>query len=159
MNQVRNIVWWLCFITTAVCVQTLVPCLDVLAAGLFILLQERDYKNMLWLLPLFVLIQEGAGTRLFGGAIVWYCAVIIFFKIGQWLFEVENFIFIFLLSGCLVAPYYAINWLMAPLQNLPFDTRDTLDKALLQALFLPLVWRFLVITRRRKIKADKNETQ
>lgn len=114
MSKFRNIVWWLCFIVLAVGLQALAPGLDVLAAGLIILLQERDYKNMLWLLPLFLLLQEGMGTRVFGAAIVWYAAVIALFKLGRWLFEVENFIFVFLLSACLGAAYYAVAWLMAP---------------------------------------------
>lgn len=147
MSRFRNIAWWLCFIALAIGLQALVPGLDVLAAGLIILLQERDYKNMIWLLPLFLLLQEGMGTRVFGAAIVWYAAVIAFFKLGRWLFEVENFIFVFLLSACLGAAYYAVAWLMAPLQSLTFNVQDTLDKSLIQALFLPFAWRFLVLTR------------
>lgn len=36
---------------------------------------------------------------------------------------------------------------MAPLQNLTFNVQDTLDKSLIQALFLPFAWRLLVMTR------------
>ena len=43
----------------AIVLQAAVPGLDVLTVGLIILLQERDYKNMLWLLPVFILLQEG----------------------------------------------------------------------------------------------------
>ena len=70
MSKFRNICWWFFFIAAAICLQALAPGLDVLAVGIIILLQERDYKNMLWLLPLFVLLQEGMGTRVFGGVIV-----------------------------------------------------------------------------------------
>lgn len=147
MSKCRNLIWWGCFTAAAICLQTLVPGLDALAVGLIILLQERDYKNMLWLLPLFVLLQEGMGTRPFGGVIVWYVAVIVLFKLGRWLFEVENFVFVFLLSGCLGAAYYGVAWLMAPLQNLPFNMQDVLDKSLIQALFMPFAWRFLIMTR------------
>ena len=131
----------------AIGLQGLTPGLDALAVGIIILLQERDYKNMLWLLPLFVLLQEGMGTRVFGGVIVWYAAIIVLFKLGRWLFEVENFIFIFLLSSCLGAAYYGVAWLMAPLQDIPFNVQDTLDKSLIQALFLPFAWRLLIATR------------
>ena len=68
MQAVRNIFWWLCFVALGICVQSLVPCLDALVVGLVILLQERDYKNLCWLLPLFVLLQEGIGTSPFGAA-------------------------------------------------------------------------------------------
>lgn len=147
MSRLRNVLWWLGFCACAVALQTAVPGLDALVVGLVILLQERDYKNMLWLLPLFVLLQEGMGTRIFGGIIVWYAAVIALFKLGRWLFEVENFIFVFLLSACLGGAYYGVSWLMAPLQDLPFNVRDTLDKSLIQALYVPFAWRLLVAVR------------
>ena len=147
MSTLRDIIWWLCFLAAAVGVQAFIPGLDVMTVGLIILLQERDYKNMLWLLPLFILLQEGMGTRPFGAVIVWYAAVILMFKMGRWLFEVENFIFVFLLSACLGAAYYGVAWLMSPLQNLPFDMQGTLDRSLIQAIFVPFAWRLLVATR------------
>ena len=52
MQAVRNIFWWLCFVALGICVQSLGPCLDALVVGLVILLQERDYKNLCWLLGL-----------------------------------------------------------------------------------------------------------
>ena len=147
MRTLRSSAWWAFFMACAIVLQAAVPGLDVLTVGLIILLQERDYKNMLWLLPVFILLQEGMGTRPFGAVIVWYAAVILLFKMGRWLFEVENFIFVFLLSACLGAAYYAIAWLMAPLQNLPFDVQGTLDTSLIQAIFVPFAWRLLVATR------------
>ena len=150
MSALRDILWWLCFLAVAVGIQAAVPGLDVMAVGLIILLQERDYKNMLWLLPAFILLQEGMGTRVFGGVIVWYAAVIMLFRMGRWLFEAENFLFIFLLSACMGGAYYAVAWLMAPLQDLPFNTQDILDKSLIQAIFIPFAWKLLVATRRGK---------
>ena len=147
MNRARNLCWWALFISAAIVLQAFVPSLDVLVAGLLILLQERDYKNMFWLLPLFISLQEGMGTRFFGGTVVWYAMVIVLFKLGQWLFEVKSFIFVFLLSACLATPGYVIDWLMAPLQNLTFNIQETLDKSLVQALFLPVAWRVLSMTR------------
>ena len=101
MSKLRSLLWWLCFMAGAIVLQAAVPGLDVLTVGLIIMLQERDYKNMLWLLPAFILLQEGMGTRVFGGVIVWYAAVIMLFRMGRWLFEAENFLFIFLLSACM----------------------------------------------------------
>lgn len=147
MKAFRAVLWWLSFLAVGVCIQALVPGLDVLAVGLIILLQERDYRNLVWLLPLFVLVQEGMGTRPFGAVIVWYAATIVLFRVGRWLFQVENFVFVFLLSACLGAAYYGVTWLMAPLQNLTFNVEDTLDKSLVQALFMPFAWRLLVAAR------------
>lgn len=156
MSTLRDVIWWLSFLAAAVGIQAFVPGLDVMTVGLIILLQERDYKNMLWLLPLFILLQEGMGTRVFGGVIVWYIAVIVLFRMGRWLFEAENFLFIFLLSACLGAAYFGVAWLMAPLQDLPFNFQDTLDKSLIQAIFIPFAWKLLVATRHGKAHAAEN---
>ena len=146
----KNVFWWVCFIVIAICVQAIAPGLDVLVVGLIILLQEKDWRGMLWLVPLFVLLQEGMGTRPFGPVIVWYAATIVIFKLGRWLFETDNFLFIFLLSACLGAAYYGVAWLMAPLQNLAFNVGDTLDKSLVQAIFMPFAWRLLTATRMKR---------
>lgn len=155
MKALRVAGWWLCFLAVGVCIQALVPGLDVLAVGLFILLQERDYRNLVWLLPLFVLVQEGMGTRPFGAVIIWYASIIVFFRLGRWFFQVENFVFVFLLSACLGAAYYGVTWLMAPLQNLTFNVEDTLDKSLVQALFMPFAWSLLTTARRWNLPSEE----
>lgn len=155
MAKWRNIAWWLCFVILAICVQALAPGLDVLAVGLIILLQEEDYRSMLWLLPIFCLLQEGMGTRPFGAMIVWYAAIILVFIGGRAVFEARNFIFIFLLSACLGCVYFLVAWLMAPLQNLVFNVPDALDKSVAQAVFMPFAWRMLVALRPVRPQEDE----
>lgn len=157
LENIRKITWWLCFVYAAICIQTLSPGLDVLVVGLIILLQEEDYKGIIWLLPLFCLIQEGIGTRPFGAALIWYSVAVAFFLVGKWLFEAKNFLFIFLLSISLGCAYFIIAWLMAPLQNIPFNLEDTLDKSLVQAIFIPFAWKALVAIRPSNKEDDQEE--
>ncbi|MBO4300774.1 MAG: hypothetical protein J5861_04135 [Desulfovibrio sp.] len=147
MKIIYETLWWAAFLVCGIAFQTLVPKVDVLTGGVIILLQERNYKNLCWLLPACILLQEGMGTREFGAAILWYAAVIIFFKAGRWLFEAQNFLFVFLLSTCLGATSYALHWLLAPLQDIAFDTQNAVNASLLQAILLPCVWGILVTTR------------
>jgi len=154
MKTIRNICWWLAFMVVGIAVQAAVPGLDVLILGLVILLQEEDYRNMLWLLPVFILLQEGMGCRSFGASIIWYTAAILLFRLGHWLFEVENFLFVFLLSACLGATCFGVAWLMDPLQGIPFDQQAMLDASLVQAIFLPVAWRLCVMLRPRRESAD-----
>ena len=154
MKTIRNICWWLAFMVVGIAVQAAVPGLDVLILGLVILLQEEDYRNMLWLLPVFILLQEGMGCRSFGASIIWYTAAILLFRLGHWRFEVENFLFVFLLSACLGATYFGVAWLMDPLQGIPFDQQAMLDASLVQAIFLPVAWRLCVMLRPRRESAD-----
>lgn len=150
-----NVFWWVCFIPLALVVQMYVPGLDALVIGLIIVLQERRYKDLFWVLPLLLLLQEGMGSREFGGAIAWYMAVIVFFNIGRWLFEVENILFICLLAVCLGASHFAIVYLMAPLQNLPVDIQSLTDQCMVQALFIATAW-WLAYFSRKGVQADED---
>lgn len=155
MKLWRDAGWWICFIILAICVQALAPGLDILAAGLIILLQENDFRGMLWLLPLFILLQEGMGTRPFGAAIIWYASIIALFKLGRWIFDSRKFLFIFLLSACLGCAYFAVDWLMAPLQNIAFNADAALDKSVAQAVFIPFCWRMIIATRKPKYAEEE----
>lgn len=148
MNTFQECCWWLAFIVISIIAQALVPGLDALVVGVLLLLQERDYKMLGWLLPIFIILQEGMGTRSFGGVLLWYLVVIASFKIGRWLFEVGNFVFIFLLSTCLGGAYFGLAWLLAPLQATPtFDMNAMRDISLVQAIYMPLAWRILSVLR------------
>ncbi len=144
----RDLGWWICFIVLAVYAQTFAPGLDILAVGFIVLLQENDYRGMLWLLPLFILLQEGMGTRPFGATIIWYAAIFSFFKLGRWIFDSRKFLFMFILSACLGCACLAVDWIMAYLQNLPFDADSSLDKSIAQALFMPFAWRMIIAVRK-----------
>ncbi len=147
MQAVRNIFWWLCFVALGICMQSLVPCLDALVVGLVILLQERDYKNLCWLLPLFVLLQEGIGTSPFGATIVWYALVCLIYRLLRWLLGLGNFFLVLLLSICLGGACFGLGWLFSPLHAVHFDPQEFLDRSLIQALYLPVAWLLLTATR------------
>lgn len=146
--KTRNVIWWLLFFPVGIILQQMVPGLDALVIGLIILLQERAYKDCVWALPLLILLQEGMGSREFGGVVLWYAAVIVFFNLGHWLFEVKNFLFVVLLSACLGVVYFGLAYLLAPLQELHVDIQATLDAAVIQAVFISLTWRLVAYSRR-----------
>lgn len=146
--KTRNVIWWLLFFPLGILLQQLVPGLDALVVGLIVLLRERAYKDCFWALPLLILLQEGMGSREFGGVVLWYALVILFFNMGRWFFEVENLLFVFLLSACLGATYFGLAYLLAPLQKLPVDIQATLDASVIQALYIPVAWRLAAYSRR-----------
>lgn len=149
MTTLRHVLWWVAFLVVGIALQSVVPGLDAFAVGLILLLEDRDYRNLAWLLPTFIILQEGMGTGLFGSSVAWYAALILLYRLGRWLFEVNNFFFILLLSTWFGAAYFGIAWLMAPLQDVPsFDAQGTLDKSLIQALYVPVAWWLLACLRR-----------
>lgn len=151
-----NVLWWLGFFPLAIIVQLSLPGLDALVIGLIIVLQERRYKDLFWLFPALILLQEGMGSREFGGAIIWYMLTIIFFTIGRWLFEVENVLFICLLALCLGASHFAIVYFMAPLQNIALNIQDLTDESLIQALFVSIAWWLAYFSRKGIYTGEEN---
>ncbi|MBQ7618195.1 MAG: hypothetical protein IJS50_04910, partial [Desulfovibrio sp.] len=63
MSGFTNVSWWLAFTCVGIITEMLIPRIDALVSGLILLLQERAYLTILWLLPLFVFLQEGLGSR------------------------------------------------------------------------------------------------
>lgn len=155
MSPFANAVWWFGFTAFAVCIEALAPELDALVPGLIILLQERDYKGMLWLLPFFILLQEGMGSSPFGGSVLWYVAIIVCYRVGRWIFSADNFLFVFVLSAVLGAALYGLQWLQAPVRGIVFDMHKTMDACLLQAAYVPFMWKLCVMMRPKAEHAEE----
>ena len=148
LSKTRNAVWWALFLFPAIIMQRFFPGVDFLLAGLLLTLQERRYADLVWLLPLLVILQEGMGTREFGVVLLWYVVVTAIFFLGRWLFDVESFLYVFLFSACLAACYFAVAFLMSPLYAVPVDMRGLLDESVHLALLFPVYWKLAQFTRR-----------
>jgi len=146
--NIKNIAWWLLFFPVAITIQRYIPGLDALLIGLIIVLQEARYKDLIWLLPAIIILQEGMGSREFGGTIAWYSIVMIFFIAGHWLFEVRNLFFVFSLSVFLGIAYFILAYTLAPLQELDLEYQNILIISLYQAIFIPLAWWVASLSRR-----------
>lgn len=149
--RTRNIVWWGLFCVIGIALQQALPGVDVLIIGLILALQEGNPIQAAWVSLVIMLLQEGAGSLAFGATLLWYVVVIVLFFLGHWLFETENFLFVFLLSACIGAGHFVVVWLMCSLQYIPVEVEALLDESILQALFIPFAWRFAVMTRRRMV--------
>ncbi len=146
--SIRVFFWWLLFLPIAVFFQALLPSVDVLLIGIILALQEKRYKDFIWILPLCILIQEGIGSRDFGGMLLWYTIVIVFFLIGRWLFEVQSLLFVFLLALCLGLAHLGLSYILAPLQDFAIDKERLLRDSLVQSVFIPFAWWIAMPTRR-----------
>jgi hypothetical protein len=148
ISNARNALWWAGFLFPAITLQRVFPGVDFLLAGFLLVLQERRYMDLIWVLPLLVILQEGMGTREFGVVLLWYVVVGSVFMLGRWLFDVENFLYAFLFCACLAACYFAVAFLMSPLYAVPVDAHRLLDESVHLALLLPVFWKLAQLTRR-----------
>lgn len=155
MSGFANVCWWLTFTCVGIVVEMVFPRIDALATACILLMQERGYKTLFWLMPLFVLLQEGLGTRNFGGSIVWYTVIFLFFRLGERFFTCDTLLFVIFLAAACGCAYYGINLLLAPLQDLEVDVQSLLDASLLQALYLPISWCICKYLRRDAKEKDE----
>lgn len=149
--------WWLGFLIVAIWLQQMLPGLDVLGAGILVPLRERSWLTLLWLLPVVIILQEGLGSCPFGSSVAWYVMVIFLFESLRRLVDMESFFFIFLLSLGVGCCSLGLSWLLAPLHMLHIDLQTTLDRSILQALFLPIAWSVLLWSRRWRYSHDAGE--
>lgn len=145
--KTRNMVWWGLFMAVGILLQGLWPGIDVLVVGLLLSLQEKVPAQRLWVGLVLLLVQEGSGTLDFGASILWYGSVVCIFYLGRWLFETENFLFMFLLSACLGASHFLVVRIMCSLQYISVNVPALLDECVLQALFIPFAWKLASYSR------------
>lgn len=142
-----NLYWWIAFTFIGVTLQAVFPGLDFLLPGFILAIQEKNPPQFGWVALCFLLLQEGMGNMAFGGTLLWYSLAVALFFVGHSLFEVESFLFIFLLSGCLGVTHYLVIMIMAGLADMPADSQALMDESVFQALLTPFFWRLAFYTR------------
>jgi hypothetical protein len=149
-----NAAWWAVYACMGVGLQILFPGLDFLLPGFILAIQERDTPQTVWIAAFFLLLQEGMGNMAFGGSLLWYMVAVVSFFLGYSLFEVESFLFIFLLSGWLGGAHFVVCLVMAGLQDIPVNAGVLMEESVIQALVTPFAWRLARLTRKVPCNAD-----
>ncbi len=151
MSKFANICFWLAMTYVGLIVQMFIPRIDALVPEIIYLLQEKSYKTLIWLMPIIILLQEGLGTRPFGGSIVWYTIIYLIYRLGERFFTSDTFVFVFFLSAACGSAYYGFNVLLAPLQDLEVDSQLLMDLSFLQAIYVPFAL-YICKYLRREVK-------
>jgi len=146
--------WWLLFTLAGIWVQRALPGLDVFAPAVVVCLQERRLRQLSWLLPLWILLQEAMGSALFGTMILWYAGLIVFFIFGRWLFESRNVLFVFFIGVFMGGWHAFLLNSMAVLQGLMLDPQRLLLESMQQAVAFPLLWAVTYNLYVRQVRHD-----
>ncbi len=148
-----NGIWWLLFVIIAIIGQMLFAGLDFLIIGFILLLQEEDLKQCCIIAPFLFFLHESISTFAFGSTMLWYITAFVFLIIARFIFEVENFLFMFLFSSALCFAQVGLLGFMARLQGIDYHLNYVLDFAVLQALTMPIVWYLLKLIRPKQEEA------
>ena len=151
-----NFIWWFVFFIIAIVAQSILSGIDFLLVGVIIALQERRIGQLIWVILVAILLQEGMGTLPFGSALLWYVSAIVVFYGGRALFEAENFVFIFLISAILGVLHYLFIFSVASLHDLAINSTRLLWECAIQVMIIPLLWRLAYFLRRNvKVSEDR----
>ncbi|SHN54673.1 hypothetical protein [Desulfovibrio litoralis] len=151
-----NILWWCFFIVIGVFIQAFIPGIDALVPGVIVSLYEKRWQQTFWLCLVFILIQEGTSSLVFGAAPLWYITTIVMFILGQRLFNANNFFFILCFGAILSLVRILIVLLIMQVGTDNQDYKMFFNDAIWQTFIFSLVW--CVASRLRKILPQTKKT-
>lgn len=138
--KLNNYVWWAVFFVCGIWAQYFVPGVDFLIVGIMLALQEGRLPQTIWVIVVVILAQEGLGSLAFGSSLLWYAAAIGLFRLGRWLFQARNLVFMGLMGLALGLWHFMLTDMMASLQSFAVERDRLMFESLLQGLFFPVAW-------------------
>lgn len=141
-----SFLFWTVFAVIGVLAQTLLPGVDLLAAGLIVSLQEDRRSVSAWLFVAFVLMQEGMGSLPFGQSLLWYVLTSLLFLLGRWMFEARNVFFVLMVGLGLGLAHCGLVYVMASLQDLAVYLPRLWRESVIQAGVIPVEWLLVRLT-------------
>ncbi len=158
MAAFRNICWWLVFLAAGIVLQLFVPGLDALLAGVVIVTQEKDYRTMVWLVPVILLLQEGMGSQYWGASFVTLACFFLLWRLTLSLSLVSRAAFTVLISLGMGGVRLAQEWIFAILQNEARPFEAMLTDAVIQGVWLLAAWPLLTRLRRPRVHDEKKSS-
>lgn len=141
--------FWFLYTLLTIWLQAIFPGPDLFAPALLLLLQQRDFSRLGWLLPLWIVIQEGSGSMYFGTSLLWYAGLILVFHFARALLDTRGFLFIFLIAVFAGFWQYLCLHLLSGLQELHVPKGQILQQSLQTIVALPLLWSLLLGLKNR----------
>lgn len=139
-SNLLSIGWWSGYTLLGVWAQRFVPGVDFLAPGIVLALQKEYRYGALWLMLVWILLQEGMGSLPFGYGVAWYGMLMVFYAMGRWLFEARSILFMCLLGIALGGMHIFLGYSLARLAKLHVIMDTLLWEGMIQAVTFAGVW-------------------
>lgn len=147
MAVLRDVCWWVCFLVTGIVVQLAVPGLDALIVGIMVAARRGDFKTLVWLVPVVVILQEGMGSLFFGGSALTVGCFFLLYRVGRAMAFASDFaLYLFVCAG-MGAVHSFCAWFFPRLQDIPVVNEVVVADGVRQTVFLLLTWALLVRLR------------
>ncbi len=157
MSAFRNTLWWITFLMACIVLQVVLPGIDALLLGVILLIEEREWRTMVWYVPAMVLLQEGIGTQAFGGTVMLIGLCVFLHRLCQPIAQASragfSLFFCLLMGGLLMFT----DWFIATLEGLPASMEDLVFYGLAETVYLLIGWTLLVRLRAGTRRGSNDE--
>lgn len=140
--------FWVAFFLLAVWFQLFFPGTDFFVPGIILCLQRERFTNVLVLIFLALLIQEGTGSLVFGAGVLRYGGLVGMYLVGRGLFEARSPVFIPLLAAAFALSQIAILHTMAGLQSMDIQGQRLFLESVVLFVMVVLGWYLLDVVYR-----------
>ena len=132
--------WWALYTVCAVWIQDVIPGADCFGPALVLCLQAGRYKNVIWLAPIWILLQEGAGSLPFGSALLYYAGLVYFFFLIRAYINTSSHMYILSLSVFAGLWHLGVIHLITSLQDIQIVSQQILLQSARIAAVFPVLW-------------------
>lgn len=141
----RILLWWFLFTALCIWIHSFIQGIDCFGPALLVLLHLKRIKEAAWLTPIWILINEGAGSLAFGLSVLWIGGlVILFYLLCQYLSS-SNLLFLLTLSLLAGAWNSTVIILMAALQELNIPSEEIFLLGIKTAVLFPVLWSGILV--------------
>jgi hypothetical protein len=91
MENVKRLAGLILLTCISIALEMYIPRIDTLIVIVLLLLENREYKTLVCMLPLILLIQEGMGTQHFGASILFLAAFFALYRLLGELYQASTF--------------------------------------------------------------------
>ena len=136
----RIVLWWLFFTALCIWVHSMIQGIDCFGPAILVLLHLKRIKEAVWLTPIWILINEGAGSLAFGLSVLWIGGLILFFFLLCQYLSSSNLLYLLTLSVLAGVWHLTVVRVMAALQELNIPSEDILMLGVKTAVAFPFLW-------------------
>jgi hypothetical protein len=148
-SGMRLVLWWIVFTAGCVWIHDMIPGIDCFGPALLVLVHQHRYREAVWLTPIWIVINEGAGDLAFGLSVLWFGGLILIFQVLCLYLTSSNLIFLISLSLLAGIWHSSVIQLMSTLQEVAIPVDRILLQGIETALLFPLLWAAMTVAFKR----------
>jgi hypothetical protein len=138
--SVTEFLWWSLYTLFAVWLQGIFSGVDCFGPALVLCLQAQRIRNLVFLLPVWVLLQEGAGSLPFGSALLYYMGLVYFVILVRAYISITSPLYILILSLFSGVWHLSVIHIITSLEDIHIAIQPLLLQSIRIVIVFPILW-------------------